>query len=216
MNKSGSVILLALVAGVVAAGAGIGARYLAEQLGAASHSPLFDLNPACAAAGDCMALECGGRSFIVSSGIAFDAVQRIAAAWCGGATVTGKQGGVQCSAYRRCILGTDGRAPSAAVDLSSLADLEIVSHEVYPNIASAFFVWRTNVPTNSRVVVSREETIIETLESLSGFSTDHRAEARGFESDTLYRYRIEASFQRGTVVRVEGTFRVLPVPPLNR
>lgn len=210
-----SVVALLIIMGVLALAASIGVRYWQDRSSAVSAIPYLSLNPECRLSSECLALDCGERSFVVGSDITFDTVEKVRAAWCGGAPALGRQSGVRCSSYHRCVSGAPETTVVSTSDLSSITDLEITSVNVYPNIASALIVWWTSAPTNSRVAILKDGMLLQTLTSASGFSSDHRAEVTGLESNAAYAYRIEASFQRGTAATNEGTFRVLPMPEKN-
>ena len=209
---SASAVLLLGIMGILALGAGVGVGYWRERANALAASPDAFLNPECRSSVECMAIECGGRSFVVSSDIAFGTVEAIRNAWCEGVPATGLQSGVRCSSYHRCVLGGAEAAITDTADLSAITDLAIVSVDAYPNVASVFITWRTNAPTTARVTITKDGTRVVAVDSAAGVATDHYAQVTSLESNTLYGYRIEASFQRGATAGAEGTFRVLPAP----
>lgn len=202
--------ILVGVLAVVALGAGIGVRAWRETALVADAGAFFVLNPECRLTSQCMALDCGERTFVVSSDVTFDVVQRVRSSWCDSAEVVGRQTGVRCGSYGRCVLGDE--SGGTASNLASATDFEIDSVFVYPNIESAFISWRTSIPADSRVIVSAPGTEDRVLGSESGKAIDHRVAVYGLESNTEYTYRIEANFQRGVTAQEQGIFRVLAAP----
>src|SRR3989338_7913035 len=144
--------VLYALAGVVAVGAGISARAYADRLDAAQNSPGAALNPSCTASAQCLALTCGGQSFVVSANVPFGTVERIRTAWCGAAPIMGGQGAAHCSYYGRCVIGPEPQAPGAtpAPTLTDLTELDIREVRVYPNIASAIIDWEVSAPATSK------------------------------------------------------------------
>jgi|GEM_PF-5724547 hypothetical protein len=204
-------VLIGVLA-LIALGAGFGVRVWRETALVADAGAFLVLNPECRLASQCMALDCEGRTFVVASDVTFDVVQQVRTSWCGGAEVIGRQTGVRCGSYGRCVLGDEDAEGVGATNLASATDFEIGSVFVYPNIESAFIAWRTSVPADSRVVVSAPDGRETIIESESGRAVDHRAAAYGLESNTEYTYRIEANFQRGVTAQERGVFRVLAAP----
>jgi hypothetical protein len=207
-----SMPVLIVVLAVVALGAGFGIRAWREMVAASDTGAFLALNPECRLPSQCMALDCGGQTFVVPSDVTFDVVQQVRATWCGGGEVTGRQTGVRCGSYGRCVLGDEGAGGTSAANLASVTDLGITSVFVYPNVRSAFFSWQTSVPADARVVVSAPGRTEVSVASESGRAIDHRAAVYGLESDTEYTYRIEASFQRSIAAQATGVFRVLAAP----
>lgn len=212
-------IMLYGLAGIVAIGAGIGARAFSDEL-AKSHDALGKaLNPACAVSSECLALSCGGKLFVVGSRVSFDTVERIREVWCEGVPVEGRQGAAHCGYFGQCVAGSEESLPSVETTPPSLADvteLDVRSVAVYPNVASAIMTWELTAPAHSSVTITPEEGGEQiTITSPAGESVRHNLRLEGLVPNTMYRYVIQANFRGRIAARAEGSFRVLPDPALS-
>lgn len=209
--------VLYALAGVVAVGAGVGGRAYADKLDAARNSPAAALNPVCTSSAQCLAITCGGQSFVVASDVPFGTVERIREAWCGSDPVIGGKEPSHCSYYRQCVIGPEPEllSKATALSLADVTELDIRDVRVYPNIASAIIEWEVSAPAASRVTVSGggEEPIV--VESDTGEATRHVARVTGLTPNGEYAYTVEATFRAGVAARATGSFRVLPKPVLR-
>ena len=57
---------------------------------------------------------------------------------------------------------------------------------------SAHIAWNTNIPTNSKVFLTRDDGSIQVIQSASGYSTQHFVDISGLEFSTQYSYTIES------------------------